>query len=299
MCHPKNTMAAATPAVADTRVFALFGTGDLVCFSRDGDLLWYRALAKDYPTFSNQVGLAASPVPWENLLLVPLENRGRESLFLGIEQQTGKNRWQIDRPNEFNWVTPVIYTRAGRAEVLQQAHEALISYDPGTGKENWKFNGPGFNNITMPIVEGDSIYVSGGSAAPLTALRVTADKGAPQRVWNAPKLGVYYSSPLHYRGRIYAVNPAGVLNCGDAVTGKILWQQRLEGVCWASPVAGAGNVYAVNVEGTTTVSRAGDEANILSVNALEEPTLASPAIADGAIFLRTDRRLYCFAEKGK
>lgn len=299
MCHPKTNMAAATPAVDHGRVFAIFGTGDLVCFSLDGDLLWYRSIAKDYPTFSNNVGLAASPVPWEDLLLVALENRGRESFFLGIEQQTGKNRWQTERPHEFNWVTPVIYNRGGKAEVLLQAPPALVSYDPRTGKENWTFKGPGFNIVTMPLVDGDSIHVTGGSGAPLIALRPTADRDSPKRVWDAPKLGVYYSTPLVYRGRIYAVNPARVLNCADLATGKLLWQQRLQGTEYsASPVGAAGNIYVVNEEGATTVLRAGDEPQILSVNALEERTLATPAIAGGAIFLRTDKRLYCVAEDG-
>jgi outer membrane protein assembly factor BamB len=296
MCHPKTNMAAATPAADGERVYALFGTGDLACFGRDGDLLWYRALARDYPTFSNQVGLAASPVPWEDLLLVPLENRGRESLFLGIDRRTGKNRWQVERPREFNWVTPLVYTRGGRDEVLLQAPPALVSYDPGTGKENWTFNGPGFNIVAMPVVEDDSIFVPGSA---LTALRLASDRGTPKRVWATPKLSTNLSSPLYYRGRIYAVNPTGVLNCGDPATGKLLWQERLQGGYSASPVGAAGNVYVVNEDGATTVLQAGDEPRILERNVLDEPTLASPAIADGAIFLRTDRRVYCFAEKAK
>jgi len=295
MCHPKTNMAAATPAAAGGRVYALFGTGDLVCCNADGDLLWYRSLARDYPTFSNQVGLAASPVPWADLLLVPLENRGRESLFLGIDQRTGKNRWQVERPREFNWVTPLVHPRGGRAEVLLQAPPALTSYDPATGQENWTFKGPGFNIVATPVAEGDTIFVPGSA---LTALRLTAGRGAPERVWATPKLGTNLSSPLYYRGRIYAVNLAGVLNCADPTAGKVLWQERLPGGYSASPVAAAGHVYLVNEDGATTVVQAGDEPHVVSRNLLDEPTLASPALADGAIFLRTDRRVFCFAEKG-
>jgi outer membrane protein assembly factor BamB len=295
MCHPKTNMAAATPATARGRVFALFGTGDLACFSRDGDLLWYRAFAREYPTFSNQVGLAASPIPWEDLVLLPLENRGRDSQLLGIEQETGRNRWQVARPHEFNWVTPVIHARDGRAELLLQAPPALDSYDPRTGKVNWTLKGPGFNIVAMPIAEGDTIYATGAS---LTALRPGADHAVPKQVWTAPKLGVNLSSPLYYRGRIYAANPSGVLNCGDPATGKVLWQQRLQGTFSASPVGAAGNVYVMNEEGMTTVFRAGDEALVLGENALEEATLATPAVAGGGIFLRTDRHLYCVAARG-
>ena len=78
----------------------------------------------------------------------------------------------------------------------------------------------------------------------------------------------------------------------------MLWQERLQGGYSASPVAAAGHVYLVNEDGATTVVQAGDEPHVVSRNLLDEPTLASLALADGAIFLRTDRRVFCFAEKG-
>src|SRR4051812_37298304 len=72
-CHPKTCMAAPTPATDGERVYALFATGDLVCLDAGGNLLWYRALARDFPRVSNQVGMAASPVLWQDVLLVPME----------------------------------------------------------------------------------------------------------------------------------------------------------------------------------------------------------------------------------
>jgi hypothetical protein len=73
LCHPKTNMAAPTPAADDGHVYAAFATGDLACFDAAGNLLWYRALVRDYPRLTNQVGMAASPVLWRDLLLLPLE----------------------------------------------------------------------------------------------------------------------------------------------------------------------------------------------------------------------------------
>src|SRR5207248_6440869 len=189
-------------------------------------------------------------------------------------------------------------TRGGRSELLVQSPPALVSYDPATGKENWTFKGPSFNIVAMPVVDGDSLFAPGSAtSSPLVALRLNSETGAPKQVWATAKLTTNLSSPLFYRGRLYAVNPAAVVNCADPANGKLVWQQRLDGAFSASPIGAGGHVYVTNEDGTTTVLRAGDEARVVSRNALDEPTLATPAISGGAIFLRTDRHLYCVSGK--
>lgn len=106
--HPKTSMAGATPVSDGRRVFALFGTGDLAALDADGNLLWYRALVRDYPTITNQVGMAASPVLYKDVLLLPLENAGDQSLALALDAGTGRNRWKAERTRDINWVTPLV-----------------------------------------------------------------------------------------------------------------------------------------------------------------------------------------------
>ena len=106
-------MAAPTPIVADGKVFALFATADLFCLDKDGDLLWARSLVNDYPTVGNNVGMAASPVYVDGTLIVHMENIG-ESFAVGIDPETGKNRWRIDRPRLINWNTPFVHNPDGR-----------------------------------------------------------------------------------------------------------------------------------------------------------------------------------------
>ena len=133
-CHPKTNMAAPTPATDGQRLYALFATCDLVCLDLDGNLVWLRALGRDYPTVTNQVGMAASPVLAGNTLVVQLENAG-ESFAAGIDKLTGKNRWKIERSRDINWVTPLALTNGKRTEVVLQSGAGTDGPQPGNRRQ--------------------------------------------------------------------------------------------------------------------------------------------------------------------
>jgi outer membrane protein assembly factor BamB len=291
--HPKTSMAGATPVTDGDRVFALFGTGDLAALDSDGNLLWYRALVRDYPTITNQVGLAASPVLWKDVLPLPLENAGEQSLALALDAKTGKNLWKAERTRDINWVTPLVRPRGDGAEVLFQSNNELTAYDVRTGEKRWAYKA-GLGTIPMPIAVGELVLAPAGESA---ALRPPPDRGEPTVAWASNKLRSGYTTPLYYRQRVFAINGT-FLNWVEAADGKAGGSAvRLRGVFWASPVAAGGHVYAVNEEGTTYVIEAGERPRVVATNALGEEVLATPAIAGGAIFLRTSERLYCFALK--
>jgi outer membrane protein assembly factor BamB len=293
-CHPKTSMAAPTPVTDGERVYALFATCDLACLDRDGNLVWYRSLVGDYPTVTNQVGMAASPVLWKDTLLLTLENAG-ESFALGIDTKTGKNRWKIERPRLINWVTPLVVTDGKRAEVLLHSSSELTAYDPETGARRWTYEGKGLATIPSAAAGNGLIFVPGGE---LVALKPGSEQAKPEVKWASNKLSPRTASPLFYRDHVYTLNGAGVLNCAEAATGKILWQERLKGPFSASLVAGDGKIYATNEEGTTFVVEPGqDKGTILASNALGETILCSPAIAGGAIFVRSDQHLFCIGGK--
>jgi outer membrane protein assembly factor BamB len=296
-CNPKTCMAGPTPATDGERVYALFATADLACLDADGNLLWYRALAQDYPTIGNQVGMAASPILFRNVLLVPMENVG-ESFVCGLDKQTGRNLWKHPRRRDINWVSPVLLQDGTRTEVLFQSADELTAYDPETGEKHWSYRAPGLSTIPSPAVDQGTVLVPGGE---LLAVKPAAGKEAPEVLWKSSKLKSSLASVLSYRGRVYAVNSANVLNCADAADGKVLWRQRLEGFkgeISASPVAADGKVYVVNEDGLVAVVKVtADTPEMLAVNNLNETILATPAIADRAIFLRSDAHLWCFSEK--
>ncbi len=294
LCHPKTNMAAPTPATDGERVYALFATGDLACFSADGSLLWYRALTREFPGITNQIGMAASPILSDGLLLLPMENDG-ESFAAGLDKLTGQTRWKVERPRETSWVTPLLITNRGRQEVLFQSSREVTAYEPATGRRLWTY--PGKGRFPVPSVPspaaGDGLVVLAGGLA----LR-PREGATPEVVWTTNKLRPAYASPLYYHGSVYALNNSAVaLNCFAGKDGRLAWRHRLEGPFSASPVAAAGKVYLVNEAGRATVFRAGDRPEVLSENELGDAIFATPALAGGAIFLRSDQHLYCISER--
>jgi outer membrane protein assembly factor BamB len=291
--HPKTCAAAPTPTADEDRVFALFASGDLVALSADGDLLWYRALARDYPRIANQVGMAASPVVCDDVVLVPMENAD-DSFAAGLYKLTGRNRWKVPRPRDINWVTPRLVDPGGHTQALFLSANELTAYDPATGRECWRYREEGLSpnpSVPTPAVDGGLIVTGNG-----VALRLR-DREAPAPAWKSNKLRPAYASPLFYRGRLYAVSNTGTrLDCFDTESGKALWSERVRGPFSASPVAADGKVYLVNEEGVTTVIEVGDRPRVLATNPLGEGVLATPAMSGKALFLRSDQHLYCIGE---
>jgi outer membrane protein assembly factor BamB len=286
-CHPMTCMAAPTPTADDTGVFVLFATGDLAAFDTDGTLRWYRSLVGDYPTITNQVGMASSPLLFEDKLIVPMDNSG-ESFLAAIDTKTGKNLWKISRKRDINWVTPIILDAGGKAEVLFSQGGELTAYYAETGEKRWSHAAGGQGGIPSASLAGDMLYFP---TAGVVALRIEGTSA--KEVWRSPKLQTGMSSPLVYQGVVYGASPGGVLTAADATTGKVLWQERYKGSAHASPVAGDGKVYVTNEAGTVTVFKAGREPELLSTNELGDETLGTPAISGKCLFIRTKSALFC------
>jgi outer membrane protein assembly factor BamB len=290
-CHPKTSMAAPTPCTDGRRVYALFGTTDLVCYDVDGNLIWYRSLVRDYPSLSNQVGMAASAVLAEDVLLLAMDNAG-ESFVVAVDKVTGANRWKFDRTREINWTTPVVVERAGKAEAIFQTRFDVVAYDVKSGKVNWKHEAKGLSSAASPTAAEGLILAPGGE---LTALKPAA--GKVEVAWAAPKMKTGHASPLVYRGRVYTVSAVGVLSCCDLKDGNVLWQERLKGAHSASPMAADGRIYVLSEEGTVSVINPESSERVMAVNVINDVMLASPVPMGDALLLRSDKFLYCVGEK--
>jgi outer membrane protein assembly factor BamB len=291
--HPKSCMAANTPVVDETGVYALFATGDLACFDTDGTLRWYRSLVGDYPTITNQVGMAASPVLVKDRLIVPMDNAG-ESFLAAVDTRYGKNVWKAERPREINWITPIARTiDTSTTEVLFGGPTGLTAYDASTGGKRWEsklIKG----SIPTAVLDGDTLYTPIGG---VTAFKLGPKGPEGEPVMKAKDLQLAMPSPLVYLGRAYAVNGNGIVSCAESKTGKLLYKERAKGAFSASPVAGDGKVYLLNETGTCSVINGkSDEFEVLATNELGEETLGTPAIAHGQLYIRTDKALYAIGK---
>jgi len=291
-CHPMTNMAAPTPVTDGKAVYALFATADVVALDKDGNLLWLRSLVGDYPTVSNQVGMAASPVLAGGVMVVPMQNSG-ESFLAGLDLKTGENVWKVDRPREINWTTPLATKVAGQDAVVFHSGADVTSYDPATGKELWTFPAEGASSIPSATAGGGMLFVPGRQ---FLAMKPSKPTETPEVVWRSARMPLGYTSPIYHDGKVYGVTRTGVI-CVSAADGSVLWQERIEGPFAGSPILADGKLYAVNEEGLTTVlDIRGEKPKVLATNALEDKILATPSVANGKIYLRSDKALYCIGK---
>ena len=298
LCHPKMCNATPTPASDGKRVFAFFSSNDVVCLDLDGNLQWMRGMTHDYPNASNSLGMSSSPVVSGETLIVPVENLS-ESFTVGLDVATGTNRWKLDRPQLDNWTSPVLLPGLNRDEdlVVLQSGKGFVALRPYSGYEVWRYDEPA-GNIPSAASSGGLLFVPSQG---LTALEPAAAGQPPRVLWQSSKLGPATASPVAFEGRVYNINGTGVLACADTKAGQILWQLRLQaqlgekssrGAFTSSPVAAGGHLYFFNEDGVAFVVKTGETGAIVSSHDFAETILCTPAIADGALYVRSDKHLW-------
>ena len=290
MTHPKTCVAAPTPVIHGNRLFVLYSSNDLLCLDLDGNLQWLRGLTLDYPNASNSLGMSSSPIVVDGVLVVQVENDS-ESFAAGINVRTGENLWKLDRPKGANWTSPTAAKTSGKWVAVLQSGKGIHAVDPRTGEEAWYFRGGASTIPSSTLGPDGTLYVPSNG---ITALKPGSASKDVKEVWVSGRLKPGTSSPLILGNRIFTVNNSGVLTCGDTSNGDRLWQIRMKGKKFsATPLASAGHIYAVNEDGVLQViSYKGEEGEVLSTLELGDVVLATPSIANGAIYVRSDKRLW-------
>jgi outer membrane protein assembly factor BamB len=294
--HEKHNLSSSSPVSDGETIYAWFGTGQVVALNRDGTIRWQRHLGKEIAPFDIQWGHSSSPVVYRDLLIL-LCDQPSASYLLAVDKKTGKDRWKADRgKGRSSYSTPLVVEGATGAELIVNSTERIDAYDPATGRALWYTGEANRFPIPTPVVHDGIIYASRGyRSGPYMAIRSggSGDVTATHVVWRVPTGAPYVSSLLHYEGVVYMANDVGVLTAVDAKTGERLWQERVDGVFSASPVAGGGHVYFVSENGDTLVVKAGRSPAIVARNSIGERALASPALANGRMFVRTDDHVFC------
>jgi outer membrane protein assembly factor BamB len=292
--HEKHNLATPSPVTDGTLVFALFGTGQLAALDRDGAIVWQRHLGNEYAPFDIQWGHGSSPIVYGDTVIL-LCDHPTASYLVALDKRTGKERWKADRgKGRSSYSTPLVVSTAGGDELIVNSSERLDAYDPRTGTHLWHADGANRFPVPSAVAHDGVIYASRGyRSGPYMAIKAggRGDVSSSHVVWRVATGAPYVSSLLHYDGVLYMANDVGVLTAVDAATGQRIWQERVDGVFSASPIAGAGHVYFVAENGDTVVVKAGRSPQVVGRNPVNERSLASPAIAGGRLFLRTDEHL--------
>jgi len=297
--HDKHNLASPSPASDGTRVFAWFGNGQIVALDMNGKPVWQRHLGKEIAPFEINWGHGSSPAVFNDLVIL-LCDHTPASYLLALDAKTGKERWKVDRgKGRASYSTPFVVQAATGPELIVNSTERIDAYDPRTGAFLWHTADTSRFAVPMPTAHDGMLYASRGyRSGPYMAIRPggRGDVRATHVVWNVATGAPYIASLVYAEGLLYMANDVGIVTAVDAATGERVWQERLGGVYSASPVAADGKVYLVSETGETIVLRAGRKAEVLARNDIGERTLASPAISQGRLFIRTDDHLFCIGK---
>lgn len=289
MTHPKTSVAAPTPASDGRHIVVLYSSNDCVCLDLDGNLQWARGLTLDYRNASNSLGMASSPLIVDGYAIVQVENDA-ESFTAALDVATGTNVWKLSRPEAANWTSPTVYQNAeGKHLLLVQSTEGLSAIEPATGATVWEYEQGASTIPSTTTLDGRVFVPSDG----LTALAPPESGASPEVLWQSSRLAPSTPTPIAVGGKVYSINRSGAVACADASSGDRLWQVRLEGPFSGTPAIVGDKMVGFNEKGQgQVVDLSGDEAKVIGGGDLGDTILCNTAIANGAIYVRSDARLW-------
>lgn len=307
--HVKSTYASATPATDGRIVVAAFGSQGVYAYDFDGRLRWQfdpgRLDVGAYDIRSYEWGPASSPVIWDGMVILQFDTQD-DSFIVALDADTGETLWRTERDELPSWGSPTVALTPDGPELVTNGSNFIRGYDPLTGDELWRLGGS--SKITAPTpVFSDGLWIvaSGrGPEQPIFAVRsgargdLTLDAGTTSNgsvAWSWTRRGPYMPTPLAYEGLVYILQNNGIFDAYDLQTGVEIGRARLphlgDGFS-ASPVAADGRIYLCSEDGEIVVITAGREPEHVATNPMGDLLMATPALADGVMYVRSARSLF-------
>jgi outer membrane protein assembly factor BamB len=321
--HALSSPAGSTPATDGESVYVYFGSYGLVSYDLNGNVKWEKRL----PVPDNPYGAVSSPIVAGDLLV--LNHQGKDAYLLAVNRRDGRTVWKTDRSMfQYGWSTPVHWRHDGIDEIIVlggdfKPNQRLMAYALADGAERWWVGGLPPSGKSTPVI-GDGLLFF---AAPDIILETAAERRNPDRAaqfyannaarvmavrpggkgelsqaniaWSERKGVPGVPSPLYYNGRLYTFQNGGIVSCRLAKTGELMYTARLgvPGYYYSSPVAADQKIYIASEDGVVVVLDAGEKFNVLATNTLDGAILATPALVDRNIYVRTANALYAFGDR--
>jgi outer membrane protein assembly factor BamB len=297
--HRYNNFASATPAADADRVYVSWTTGEtheVRAFSHAGEEVWTKVLGH----FSEPHGSSSSPIIAGNMLLVGNDHALDGSYLAGLSKADGEMKWQIKRNTiKGSFSTPTLFTpKNDKPQAIYSSNpKTLTAVDPETGKILWEYSdafGKAIRTVASPVVVGDFIFASAGQGSGgrgSVIIKPPGKNGKPEEAWEMTNGLPYVPTPVAYKGLLFVLADSGTMTCVNAKTGEEAWKERVAGETYSSPICIDGKIYCFSRRGEMAVVAAKDAFEPLGKHNFQSDVHATPAVAGGRLYVRTEKKL--------
>lgn len=269
------------------KVFAIFSNGDVIAIDMNGKKVW----AKNLGVPQNHYGYSSSLYIYDDKLIIQYDHR-TESKVIALSVNSGEIVWSTDRKGKLSWASPIIVKTTNRIEILLVTDPFVASYNANTGKELWKIDCL-YGEIGPSLAYADGIVYATNEYASLVAIKI-GDK--PEKLWETFDYLSDVPSPVATDKYLFLATSYGVVVCHDAKTGDVLWEKEFANGSYSSPMLVENKIYLLDKQGIMHIFKADKEYISLGEPKLGEKAYSTPAFADGHVYIRADKNLYCIGE---
>jgi len=288
---PKTTddtgLAAPSVTTDGQQVYAIFGTGDIICFDFEGNQIWARNLGVP----KNHYGHSSSLLIWDKKVLVQYDTQAGSRL-LALNRGTGATVWETRRTSDISWASPIIAEVQGKQRLILLGNPDLSAYDIETGKQLWSINCMSGEVGPSPTFGAGKIFAANEHAK---MVAVNASNGS--LVWESRHYLPEVSSPIYHDGLLYIATTFAVVAAFDANTGNLVWEYDAKDQFYSSPVIADGKLYVFDTSGNAYIFKPGRKIELINSPELGEGVYSNPAFAAGRMYVRTRNHLYCIGQK--
>ncbi len=279
-------LAAPSVTVDGKRVFALFGNGDIIAFTLNGERVWARNLGVP----DNHYGHASSLLTWNGKVFIQYDSQGHCKV-MALNAETGNTVWSTPRSNEVSWSSPIFASVNGKMQLILQSTPNVAGYDLNSGKQLWSVDCMSGEVGPSPAFGGGLVY-----AANEYAKLVGIDPTSATVVWENTDRLPEVSSPVYYKGLVFVATTYSVLACVDATNGTLLWEYEAKAPFYSSPVIADGKLYIFDTNGKAYIFKPGNTANLIGTSDLGEKVFATPAFSDGVMYVCSSGNLFAIGK---
>ena len=285
--HNSTGYAAPTVTTDGRRVYAIFANGDLVALDFEGKQVW----AKNMGFPKNHYGHSSSLIMYNDLLIVQYDQSGN-TFVTTLSGKTGEQVWKTSRDVKISWSSPIIVNTGKQLETMLVAEPYVISYNPATGKEIWRFDCIS-GEVGPSLAYADGVVFSVNEYSKLTAIKLGA---SPQLLWESDEYLSDIPSPVANEKYLFLPTSYGMMVCYDAKTGDKYWEHDFGTPTFSSPMQADGNIYQLDKKGVMHIFKADNAFTSVNEPSLGEGSVCTPAFVKGKIIIRGDKNLYCIGK---